>query len=124
MYTGLVARRLAALALTFVFALVPVATVVCEASCTPHAASAMPGGHRCCHGPSHGKTPAVRAVAMLCDHPADTPPGTGGPQQLAGTPAPLAFAVSPSAPVLDATQLRARLTSPLPLTTTTTQLRI
>jgi len=110
---------LAALTLTFVFVLVPVATVVCEASCTPHAASAMPGGHRCCHGPSPGKTPAVHAVAPLCDHPADTPPGTDGSQQVAGTPALPTFAVSLFAPVLHGARVRTRLTSPVPLTTTT-----
>jgi hypothetical protein len=111
---------LAALALTFVFVLVPVATVLCEASCAQHGAmSAMTGGHRCCHGAPPGHAPAVLAVAPLCDHPADTPPGTNGPQQVAGTAALPTFAVSLFAPVLHGARVRTRLTSPVPLTTTT-----
>jgi len=115
---------LAALALTFVFVLVPVATVLCEASCAQHGAmSEMTGGHRCCHGAPPGHTPAVDAVAVLCDHPADTPDGTSSPQLVAGTPAPPLFDASPFVPVLHAAPARARLAPSAPLATTT-QLRI
>jgi len=115
---------LAALALTFVFVLVPVATVLCEASCARNGAtSAMTGGHRCCHGAPPGHAPAVHAVAVLCDHPADTPDRTTSPQLVAGMAAPATFVVSQSVPVLHAAPVRARLTASTPFATTT-QLRI
>jgi hypothetical protein len=67
-YTRFVARRLAACALTFIFAATPVAIAVCEAACADRDAQAATASHHSCHAHlALQQGPAIGAI-HLCGH--------------------------------------------------------
>jgi len=88
-FRSVMLRRPVAFVAALLFLATPIATIVCEASCAPHAMmSRMGGPHACCPEPARDDGPGILSPVSLCDHSTEAPASTTQSQLVAAAPPP------------------------------------